>query len=127
MREEVSERPCAFMRFNDERPHHALGMKYPFELYSPCPRKHRGITDLKYPFRDRTITVTRCGRICMDRLKSNFSNVFAGQNVRVKEVSEKIWLVTFVDYDLGFFDHETCRLEPTTNPFEAKVLPMSPV
>ncbi|HZN24565.1 MAG TPA: hypothetical protein VFB75_10080 [Burkholderiales bacterium] len=102
-------------------------MKYPAELYSPSPRKYRGLTDLNYPFHDRTITVTRCGRICMDRLKINFSTVFAGQNVGVRQVSDKIWLVTFMDYDLGFFDLETCRLEPTTNPFEAKVLPMSPV
>ncbi|MHC4070515.1 MAG: hypothetical protein ACYTGS_00560, partial [Planctomycetota bacterium] len=32
----------------------------------------------------------------------------------------------FVDFDLGFFDHETWRLEPIENPFAAKVLPMSP-
>jgi putative transposase len=113
--------------FNDERPHQALGMKYPAELYSPSARKYRGLADLNYPFHDRTITVTRCGRLCMDRLKINFSTVFAGQNVGVRQVSDKIWLVTFMDYDLGFFDHETCRLEPTINPFEAKVLPMSPV
>ena len=30
-------------------------------------------------------------------------------------------------YDLGFFDHETCRIESAQNPFAAKVLPMSPV
>jgi putative transposase len=29
-------------------------------------------------------------------------------------------------YDLGFFDDETCRLEPVANPFEARnVLPIS--
>ena len=113
--------------YNQERPHQALGMKYPAELYSASPRKYRGLTELNYPFHDRTITVTRCGRICMDCRKINFSTVFAGQNVGVKQVADKIWLVSFMDYDLGFFDHETCRVEPTTNPFEAKVLPMSPV
>jgi len=30
-------------------------------------------------------------------------------------------------YDLGFFDHETCRLECAENPFAAKLSPMSPV
>jgi hypothetical protein len=25
--------------------------------------------------------------------------------VGIKEVAEKIWLVTFMHYDLGFFDH----------------------
>ena len=37
-----------------------------------------------------------------------------------------IWLVTFMHYDLGYFDDETCRLEPIENPFGPKVLPMSP-
>lgn len=113
--------------FNGERPHQALAMKYPAELYRPSPRPYRGLTELDYPFHDRTITVTQCGRLCMDRHKINLSTVFAGQNVGVRQVSDKIWLVTFMDYDLGFFDDETCRLEPVVNPFEAKVLPMSPV
>jgi len=56
----------------------------------------------------------------------NVSTVFAGQNIGVREVADKIWLVSFMQYDLGFFDHETCRLESAENPFGAKVLPMSP-
>jgi hypothetical protein len=40
-------------------------------------------------------------------------------------VSEHVWLVTFMQYDLGYFDDETCRLEPIENPFGPKVLPMS--
>jgi len=31
-----------------------------------------------------------------------------------------------MDYDLGYFDDETYRLEPIANPFSPKVLPMSP-
>ena len=31
-----------------------------------------------------------------------------------------------LSYDLGYFDEETCRLEPIENPFAAKVLPMCP-
>jgi putative transposase len=56
----------------------------------------------------------------------NLSTVFAGQNVGIKKVSDSIWLVTFMDYDLGFFDQETGRLTSVDNPFGAKVLPMSP-
>jgi putative transposase len=113
--------------YNQERPHQAIGMRYPSELYSPSPRPYRGLDELDYPFHDRTIMVTRCGRICFGRQKINLSTVFAGQNVGVKEVSDRIWLVSFMDYDLGFFDDETCRLESAYNPFEPKVLPMSPV
>ena len=53
------------------------------------------------------------------------SQVFAGQNVGVTQVGDRIWLVTFMDYDLGYFGDETCRLEPTEeNPFGPKVLLM---
>jgi putative transposase len=113
--------------YNHQRPHQALAMKYPAELYLPSPRPYRGLGELHYPFHDRTITVTHCGRICFGRRKINLSTVFAGQNVGVKEVSDRIWLVSFMDYDLGFFDHETGRLGSVENPFAAKVLPMSPV
>jgi putative transposase len=62
--------------------------------------------------RDHTIAVTRCGRICSKVRKINFSHVFAQQNMGVTQVGERIWLVTFMQYDLGDFDDEMCRLEP---------------
>jgi len=96
------------------------------ERYVPSARPYRGLLDLDYPFHDRTVTVTTCGRICFNRQKINLSTVFAGQSVRIRQVSEQIWLVSFMDYDLGYFDHETSRLEPIENPFGPKVLPMSP-
>src|SRR3954468_2759514 len=49
--------------YNNERPHQALNMKYPTELYRRSPRPYRGLSELEYPFHDRTITVTQCGRI----------------------------------------------------------------
>ena len=111
--------------YNRERPHQALAMKVPADLYTRSARLYRGLEDLSYPFHDHTIAVTRCGRICFQGRKINFSHVFAGQNVGVTQVSERIWLVTFMHYDLGYFDDETCRLEPIENPFGPKVLPMS--
>jgi putative transposase len=61
--------------------------------------------------------VTRCGRICFGRLKVNLSTVFAGQLVGIRKVEEQVWLVSFLDYDLGFFDTEKGRVEPAPNPF----------
>jgi putative transposase len=113
-------------QFNDERPHQALAMKVPADLYAPSDRPYRGVGELDYPLHDWASTVTHCGRICFRRRKVNLSQVFAGQLVGVRQVSERIWLVTFMDYDLGYFDDETCRLEPIENPFGPKVLPMSP-
>jgi putative transposase len=70
--------------------------------------------------------VTTCGRICFKTRKVNLSEVFAGQAVGVRQVDDHIWLVTFMHYDLGYWDEETCRLEPIDNPVRARVLPMSP-
>ena len=111
-------------QYNCELPHQALEMKVPADLYTRSPRVYRGLEDLTYPFHDQTIAVTRCGRICFQGRKVNLSHVFAGQLVGVTQVGERIWLVTFMHYDLGYFDDETCRLEPIENPFGPKVLPM---
>lgn len=113
--------------YNNDRPHQALNMKYPGEVYTPSLKKYEGLPEVEYPFHDKIITVTNCGRICLYGKKINFSTVFAGQNVGIKEVNDKIWLVSFMHYDLGYFDEETCKLEPLDNPFGAKVLPMSSV
>ena len=108
--------------YNNERPHQALDMRTPAECYLPATRPYIGLPELDYPFHDKSVTVTTCGRICFNRQKINLSTVFAGQKVGIKQVSEEIWLVTFMDYDLGYFDHETCRLEPLENPFGPKLL-----
>src|SRR5216683_1893385 len=111
--------------FNEERPHEALDMKCPADVYQACTRPYKGLPDIDYPFHDRTIVVTHCGRICLGKKKINFSTVFAGQAVGIKEVQDDIWLVSFMDYDLGYFDLQTRVLEPLENPFGPKVLPMS--
>lgn len=67
------------------------------------PRVYRGLPELTYPFHDHTIAVTGCGRICFNGRKVNLSHVFAGQNVGVTQVGERIWLVTFMHYDFGVF------------------------
>jgi len=30
-----------------------------------------------------------------------------------------------MNYDIGYFDEDSCRVEPLKNPFAEKVLPMS--
>ena len=111
-------------RYNTDRPHQALEMKVPAAVYARSPRVYRGLEELTYPFHDQTIMVTGCGRICFRGRKVNLSHVFAGQSVGVTQVGERIWLVTFMQYDLGYFDDETCRLEPIENPFGPKLLPI---
>src|SRR5579885_2173111 len=80
-----------------------------------------------YPFHDKTVVVTNCGRLCLYRKKINLSTCLAGQAVGVKEVDDGIWLVRFMDYDLGYVDLEEKTLQPLPNPFGPKLLPMCPV
>jgi len=41
--------------FNNERPHEALDMQCPTDLYSPATRQYHGLPDLDYPLHDRTV------------------------------------------------------------------------
>ena len=110
--------------YNTERPHQALNMRMPAENYKKSPRPYKGLGDLEYPFHDRAALVTNCGRICFKRRKINVSTVFAGQLLGIKQVTNSVWLVSFMHYDLGYFDAETVRLEPIEDPFRSNVLPM---
>jgi len=111
--------------FNSERPHEALHMTCPGELYSPAPRPYRGLPEVAYPFHDKDVLVTQCGRICMHRKKINISSVMAGQRLAIKEVDDAIWLVSFMHYDLGYIDLEQKTLQTIDNPFGTRLSPMS--
>ena len=116
----------AFIReFNEERPHEALGMRCPAEIYTPSERPYAGLPELDYPLHDRDILVTACGRICMHRKKINVSTVLAGQKLGIKEVDDGIWLVSFMHYDLGYIDLEQRILQTIDNPFGPRLSPMS--
>ena len=68
---------------------------------------------------NRLATAARCIRRSM--------KVDACWRVIGTQEFEKIWLVSFLDLDLGYFDEKEGRVEPGPNPFVAKVLTMSPV
>jgi len=116
----------AFVKeFNTERPHEALAMKRPAEVYSASARAYGGLPELTYPLHDRDVLVTACGRICMHRKKINISTVLAGQRLGIKEVDDGIWIVSFMRYDLGFIDLEQKTLQTLDNPFGPGLSPMS--
>jgi len=112
-------------QFNQERPHEALAMQCPAEVYTASSRAYQGIPEPHYPFHDKTVVVTSCGRLCLYRKKINLSKSLAGQAVGIKEVDSGIWLVSFMQYDLGYIDLEEKTLQPLDNPFGPQVSPMS--
>jgi hypothetical protein len=40
----------------------------------------------------------------------------------IKEVEDGVWLVTFMDYDLGYIDLEQRTLQPLDNPFGPRIV-----
>ncbi len=107
--------------FNTERPHEALEMKCPDEVHTASTRAYQGLPELQYPFHDRDILVTACGRICMRRKNINISTVLAGQRLGIKEVDDGIWLMSFMHYDPGYIDPEQRTLQTIDNPFAANL------
>nr|WP_316397759.1 hypothetical protein [Bradyrhizobium sp. 33ap4] len=63
------------------------------------------------------------GRLCLHRKRINIATVLAGQHI--KEVDDGIWLVSFMHYDLGYFDLEQKTLQPLDNPFGTRLSSMS--
>lgn len=103
--------------YNEERPHEGIENKYPSEVYKASNREFKPLEPLFYPLHDQTITVTQCGRICSKNMKVNLSRSFAGQQVGIKEMEDGIWVVSFLDYDLGYFDDKSKKVEPVEDPF----------
>jgi hypothetical protein len=56
--------------YNTERPHQALNMACPAEQDPPSTRPYDGRPELNYPFHDKEVTVTTCGRICLNAARS---------------------------------------------------------
>lgn len=106
--------------YNDERPHEGISNKYPSEVYKESNRELKEPEPLYYPFHDQTITVSQCGRICAKGMKVSLSRAFAGQEVGIKEMDDDIWVVSFLDYDLGYFDSQSRRVDPVEDLFSFK-------
>jgi hypothetical protein len=66
-------------------------------------------------------------RLCLHRKRINISTVLAGQKLGIKEVDDGIWTVSFMHYDLEYFDLEQKTLQPLDNPFGPRLSPMSQV
>ena len=107
--------------YNFERPHQALAMKCPGDLYEKSPRLYKGLTDITYPGFDKTLLISNCGRICIKKMKVHISKAFANQPIGLQEADDHIWAVYFMDYHLGYFDEYSMKFAPKEDPFGIKL------
>lgn len=105
--------------YNKERPHQALNMKSPADLYEASRKKFNPFLDpLEYPDHENTHQVSLCGSVHLKNKKRLYiGEPFGGQNVGIKRVEEDIWKITFMSYDLGFFDLDNPKIQLAPNPF----------
>jgi hypothetical protein len=103
------------------------GAAGPLKLGSTSLRADHDSPELTYPFHHRDIVVTACGRVCLHRWKINISTVFAGQTLGIREVDDGIWLVSFIDYDLGHIDLEQRTLQFSTTLSARRLSPMGQI
>ncbi len=107
--------------YNNERPHQALDMKCPAEVYERSMRPYGGLTDITYPDCDKTLLISNCGRLCVKKMKVHMSKAFANQPVGLLEADNYIWEVHFMDYHLGYFDEISRKFAPREDPFGIKL------
>jgi len=108
-------------QFNFERPHQAIEMKCPGEIYQKSRRPYQGLPDITYPGYDKSLLISNCGRVCLKNLKIHVSRAFANQPVGMKEVDSGIWQVDFMSYTLGYFDEESRKFAPNDDPFGLRI------
>ena len=83
--------------FQIERTILGLGGAYPGDIFTPSARIHEPPDEPDYPFHDRTVRVTRCGRIYIGKRKISLSQVFAGQILGLREVKTRFgWSASWI-------------------------------
>ena len=88
--------------FNVERPHEALEMKRPAEIYSLSPRPYPStLAEPEYAGYDDVLRVGHKGQIYFAGRVRYFCAALTGQHVGIREEDDGRWLVSFMHLDLG--------------------------
>jgi len=103
--------------FNHERPHEALGMKCPAQVYRPSARRYQGTPEqLDYPVGFLSRTVSRAGQIKLGQVVIQLSTALRGWNVGLKPGESGQHAVHFGRLVLGSIDLATESFEHAPMP-----------
>ncbi len=103
--------------FNRERPHEALEMKVPSDVYQssirPFPNE---LPEIRYPLHDNTKLVAGNGLLKFGKSSFHLSDSLSYQPVGIREEDLGLFRISFMDLDLGLFDRDENKFRPFTNP-----------
>jgi putative transposase len=89
---------------NEERPHEALGMRVPAELYRKSERKWERESEVEYPAEYIRRCTKASGQISLEGVAILISKALAGWDVGLKRLSSKNYSVWFGPLCLGMID-----------------------
>jgi transposase InsO family protein len=105
--------------FNDERPHEALEMKTPSQVYKPALRRlPERLPEPAYPLHDEVRPVSRGGQIRFQGRDIHIGRALIGQHVGLRHIENDVWLVSFMDIDIAYLDPKDATVTPIPNPPE---------
>lgn len=104
--------------FNHQRPHEAIGMQVPADLYRPSQRRfQQGEIALRYPMEYLTRRVSRRGIVSVRNVKVRITEALAGWDVGLRQEKSSRYGVWFCRLRLGEVDLQTQKFYTTDNIF----------
>jgi len=121
------ERFDAFIEeFNQERPHEAIAMQRPADVYRRSARRYDRLPEPEYPLHDDIRRVDHRAVIKMpDGVQCYLTHALEGQTVGIREVDDGRWLITFAGLDLGYYNERDKAFTEMANFNNAE--PISPL
>ena len=99
--------------FNDKRPHEALNMKTPSEVYKKSTRKYKGTPDkIDYPHNFIERKVNPIGQIAINNQKIYLTAALKGWTIGLNPINDNEFDVHFAELNLGSINLETSAFAP---------------
>jgi len=100
--------------YNEQRPHEALGLRTPSEVYQPSARDYptRLPEPRGYPDDWQKRMVRGSGQIKWKGRDLQITKALVGQEIGLKPVGEGEWIVYYEHLELGRFDERNYRVKP---------------
>jgi putative transposase len=125
LKQEVAEPPAANRRrqqrvmdhfrqeYNEVRPHEALEMRTPAEVYAPSARKFpEQVPEPEYPGYMLVRSVRRQGHFCWKKDEVFLSEVLWGERVGLLQEDHRWFTVYLAQHPIGLFDSQQLRVAP---------------